>query len=265
MLSIPGYRVEAILAETPDGPIHRATPERLGAAPAALRVARVPQGTPRFELRHAAELVASLGHPSLAVVEDIVHLDEDTVAIASTLPVAGTLSERLSRGHLALDEAVPIVRTIAEALASAHELGLYHGAIASDAIGFGDHGPLLLDLPLAATAPTLAHAGRTDVVSLLHLAAGLVDPADASPPAAAYRSLCRWGVDTEPPLDVIVAALGRLGAPPPPPQPCPPPPPPAQAVPTSTDLDARAVAVVVGSALVLGAFLGIAGTLLPVG
>src|SRR5262245_55785248 len=42
------------------------------------------------------------------------------------LVVGETLADRIGRGAIPLDEAVPIARRIAEALAAAHEAGIIH-------------------------------------------------------------------------------------------------------------------------------------------
>jgi len=72
-----------------------------------------------------AELLASLNHPHIA---SIYGLEESAgvTALVMELVEGEDLSQRIARGALALDETLPIVRQIAEALEAAHEQGIVH-------------------------------------------------------------------------------------------------------------------------------------------
>src|SRR6476660_5900495 len=72
-----------------------------------------------------AEVLASLNHPNIA---GIYGLEESggMTALVMELVEGDDLSQRLVRGAIPLDEAVPIAKQIAEALEAAHEQGIIH-------------------------------------------------------------------------------------------------------------------------------------------
>ncbi len=77
----------------------------------------------RFE--REAQLLASLNHPNIASLYGL----EDSGglrALIMELVEGPTLAERISEGPIALDEALPIARQIAEALEEAHEKTIIH-------------------------------------------------------------------------------------------------------------------------------------------
>src|SRR4249920_4236865 len=67
-----------------------------------------------------AEVLASLNHPNIA---GIYGLEESAgiTALVMELVEGDDLSERIARGLIPLDEALPIAKQIAEALEAAHE------------------------------------------------------------------------------------------------------------------------------------------------
>src|SRR5262249_18682803 len=72
-----------------------------------------------------AQVLASLNHPNIA---QIYGLEESSQArcIVMELVEGETLAERLKRGLIPVDEALPIAKQIADALESAHEQGIVH-------------------------------------------------------------------------------------------------------------------------------------------
>lgn len=72
-----------------------------------------------------AEVLASLNHPNIAQIHG---LEESggTTALVMELVEGDDLSQRIARGSLSLDEALPIARQVAEALEAAHEQGIIH-------------------------------------------------------------------------------------------------------------------------------------------
>src|SRR5262245_16329608 len=89
--------------------------------PAAL--AQAPERLARFE--REARTLAQLNHPNIAAIYGV----EDsttTKALVMELVEGPTLADRIALGPVPLDEALPIVRQLAEALEAAHEQGIVH-------------------------------------------------------------------------------------------------------------------------------------------
>ncbi len=77
-----------------------------------------------------AETLASLNHPHIAQVYGLETTAADdgreTHAIVMELVEGEDLSQRLERGAVPLEEALPIARQIADALEAAHDQGIVH-------------------------------------------------------------------------------------------------------------------------------------------
>src|SRR5687768_5103240 len=72
-----------------------------------------------------AQTLAALNHPHIAQIYGVEEFDARR-ALVIELVEGETLAERLARGALPLDEALPIARQIADALEVAHEAGIIH-------------------------------------------------------------------------------------------------------------------------------------------
>ena len=70
-------------------------------------------------------MLASLNHPGIAAIYGIEEQD-GTRALVLELVEGPTLADRISKGPIPLDEALPIAKQIAEALEAAHEAGVIH-------------------------------------------------------------------------------------------------------------------------------------------
>jgi len=75
--------------------------------------------------RREAQLLASLNHPNIAAIHGLEEADGQPFLVLE-LVEGETLQERLARGRIPLDDALPIARQIAEALEEAHEHGIVH-------------------------------------------------------------------------------------------------------------------------------------------
>ncbi len=103
------------------------------------RAARRRYSRPRIVLGHAfaddpdrlarfkreAQILASLNHPNIAAIHGIEE-SEGTRALVLELVEGPTLADRIRKGPIPLDEALPIAKQIAEALEAAHEAGVIH-------------------------------------------------------------------------------------------------------------------------------------------
>src|SRR5215213_7638500 len=82
-----------------------------------------PDRVARFQ--REATTLASLNHPNIAHIHG---LEESggVRALVMELVAGDDLSQRIARGAIPLDEALPIAKQIAEALEAAHERGIVH-------------------------------------------------------------------------------------------------------------------------------------------
>src|SRR5262249_36922129 len=86
-------------------------------------VANDPERLARFG--REAHVLASLNHPNIAAIYGL----EDSTgvpALIMELVEGSTLADRIASDAIALDEALPIARQIADALEAAHEQGIIH-------------------------------------------------------------------------------------------------------------------------------------------
>jgi serine/threonine-protein kinase len=125
--TIGPYRIIDSLGIGGMGEVYRAHDTRLGRE-VALKVlpeifARDPDRLTRFE--REARVLASLNHPNIATLLDVKELDDRSVLEMELVP-GDTLAERLERGAMSCEEALPVFRQIAQALEAAHERGIIH-------------------------------------------------------------------------------------------------------------------------------------------
>src|SRR3982750_2076409 len=99
--------------------------------------------------RREAQVLASLNHPNIAAIygfED----SGSTHALVLELVEGPTLADRIAKGPIPLEEAVPIAKQIAEALEAAHEQGIIHRDLKPANIKMRDDGTVkVLDFGLA--------------------------------------------------------------------------------------------------------------------
>jgi len=105
--------------------------------------------TAQARLKREAKLLASLNHPNIAVIHDIVEADSSGYLILEYVP-GQNLAERIAQGPLKLQEALSIGRQIAEAVDAAHEKGVVHRDLKPGNIKITPEGKLkVLDFGLA--------------------------------------------------------------------------------------------------------------------
>ena len=96
-----------------------------------------------------AKLLAALNHPNITQVYGL-EQNGDVHALAMELVTGEDLSQRIARGAIPLDEALPIARQIAEGLEAAHERGITHRDLKPGNIRLRPDGTVkLLDFGLA--------------------------------------------------------------------------------------------------------------------
>ena len=106
-----------------------------------------------------AEVLASLNHPNIAAIYG---LDANGVkALVMELVEGEDLAERIARGAIPVDEALPIATQIAEALETAHDHGVIHRDLKPANVKVRPDGKVkVLDFGLAkALEPTAVPSG----------------------------------------------------------------------------------------------------------
>ena len=150
------YDVTALIGEGGMGQVYRATDTQLG-RDVALKIlpdafVTDPDRLARFQ--REAQVLASLNHPNIAQIHGIEKSD-DTQALVLELVEGPTLADRIAKGPIPLDEALPIAKQIAEALEAAHEAGVIHRDLKPANIKVRDDGTVkVLDFGLAKALDT---------------------------------------------------------------------------------------------------------------
>ncbi len=121
------YDITAQIGEGGMGQVYRATDTTLGRQ-VAIKIlpeafAADPQRLARFE--REAKTLASLNHPHIAAIYGF-EKSSGMHALVMELVDGEDLSQRLARGAIPLQEALPIAGQIAEALEAAHQQGIVH-------------------------------------------------------------------------------------------------------------------------------------------
>jgi len=121
--SIAHYRVTSKLGEGGMGAVYRATDTKLH-RDVAIKVlpdsfAADPDRLARFQ--REAQVLASLNHPNIASIYGV----EDRALILE-LVEGPTLADRIAKGLMSLEEALPLIAQLIDALETAHEKGVVH-------------------------------------------------------------------------------------------------------------------------------------------
>jgi len=121
------YEITAPLGVGGMGEVYRARDTKLNRDVAIKvllpAVANDPDRLARFS--REAQVLASLNHPNIAQIHGLEEANGVTALILE-LVEGEDLSQRIARGAIPLDEALPIARQIAEALEAAHDHGIIH-------------------------------------------------------------------------------------------------------------------------------------------
>jgi hypothetical protein len=154
------YEITAAIGEGGMGQVFRARDTKLN-RDVALKV--LPESFAKDADRLArftreAQTLASLNHPQIAAIYGL----EETGgvrALVMELVEGEDLSQRIARGAIPLDEALPIAKQIAEALEAAHELGIIHRDLKPANIKVRRDGTVkVLDFGLAKAMDTVGSA-----------------------------------------------------------------------------------------------------------
>ena len=179
------YEIVALIGAGGMGEVYRARDGKL-TRDVALKIlpplfARDPERLARFS--REAKLLATLNHPNIAAIYGFESSDHSP-ALVLEMVEGPTLADRIDRGPIPLDEALPIARQIAEALEAAHAQGIVHRDLKPANIKVRDDGTVkVLDFGLAkamavdsspgvvASSPTITSPAATAMGTIMGTAA----------------------------------------------------------------------------------------------
>ncbi len=198
--SLSSFNITAKLGEGGMGEVYRAEDTKLGRDVAIKvlpeAVANDPERFARFE--REAKVLAALDHPSIAAIYGLEEVEGRQLLIMQ-LAEGETLQERIAKGPVPLDQALPIALQIAEAVEAAHEKGIIHRDLKPANVKVTSDGQVkVLDFGLAkaleeereqgdmANSPTLTAAATQ--AGLIMGTAGYMSPEQASAQMADRRA-----------------------------------------------------------------------------
>jgi eukaryotic-like serine/threonine-protein kinase len=143
------------------GEVYRATDTRLKRQ-VAIKILPADLATDAGRLarfQREAEVLASLNHPHIAAIYGFEE-SSGANALVMELVDGATLDDRITQGPIAIDEALPIARQIADALEAAHERGIVHRDLKPANIKLRDDGTVkVLDFGLAKAMDNASASG----------------------------------------------------------------------------------------------------------
>ncbi len=177
------YEITAQIGAGGMGEVYRATDTNLKRS-VAIKVlpAAVAGDADRLaRFQREAEVLAALNHPNIGAIYGL-EKTADFTAIVMELVEGDDLSQRMAKGAVPLDEALPIATQVAEALEAAHERGIIHRDLKPANIRVRADGTVkVLDFGLAkamqpapassAASPTITAAAMTQAGMILGTAA----------------------------------------------------------------------------------------------
>ena len=121
------YEILSALGAGGMGEVYRARDTKLNRA-VAIKIlpeafAADPERIARFQ--REAKILASLNHPNIAHIHGLEE-SNGVRALVMELVEGEDLAQRIARGAIPVDEALPIAKQIADALEAAHEQGIIH-------------------------------------------------------------------------------------------------------------------------------------------
>jgi len=200
---IGGYEIVSLLGAGGMGEVYRARDTKLN-RDVALKIlpeAFTADGDRIARFRREAQVLASLNHPNIAAIYGF----EDsgtTHALVLELVEGPTLADRIAKGPIPLDEALPIAKQIADALEAAHEQGIIHRDLKPANIKVRDDGTVkVLDFglakamepasaisPMLSNSPTITTPAMATGVGMILGTAAYMSPEQAKGRPADKRS-----------------------------------------------------------------------------
>ncbi len=144
------YEIQARIGSGGMGEVYRARDTRLGRDVAIKVLPENLSNDPELKqrLEREARAISSLNHPHICTLHDIGSQD-GTEFLVMELLEGQTLSERLAKGPLPLDQVLKLGTEVAEALEKAHQQGIIHRDLKPANIMLTKAGAKLMDFGLA--------------------------------------------------------------------------------------------------------------------
>src|ERR1700732_355099 len=137
-------------------------------------------GDPRARFEREAKAISALNHPHICTLHDVGHEGDSEYLVMEYLE-GESLSHRLAKGRLPLDQVYRLGAQIAAALDKAHKQGIVHRDLKPGNVMLTRSGVKLLDFGLAKLRADAAPSGNDDSICTTFIA-GASDPHDAGGP-----------------------------------------------------------------------------------
>jgi predicted Ser/Thr protein kinase len=175
------YVVTRLLGRGGMGSVYLATQKRLN-RPVAVKVLLshlVGSSSMRSRFEREARIVARLRHPAIVTIHDFGVLPSGHAYLVMEYLDGETLRKTIATGPQPLDRALPLLRTVGDAIDAAHRAGVVHRDLKPENIMIvrehnAAHTPRVLDFglakmsgPIGADDATLLQSGHTGVVGTL--------------------------------------------------------------------------------------------------
>jgi TolB-like protein/Flp pilus assembly protein TadD/tRNA A-37 threonylcarbamoyl transferase component Bud32 len=168
---VDNFKVVEVIGRGGMGVVYKARDSRLDRLVAikTMPVHLLKDPTAEARFRREAKLLASLSHPNVAVIYDIIEPDRGLAYLILEYVPGETLAECLMRGPLGLKETLALSQQIAEAVSAAHGKGVIHRDLKPSNVKITPEGGVkVLDFGLAKTISdeaanrdtTVTQAGR---------------------------------------------------------------------------------------------------------
>ena len=152
---LASFEIEKVIGRGGMGVVYLARDTKLDRSVAikSLPSGLLSSSTAQTRFKREAKLLASLNHPNIAIIYDIIEHDEGLAYLILEYVPGETLAERIAREPLNLKEVLSIGEQVSEAISAAHKKGIIHRDLKPGNINITPDGRVkVLDFGLAKTS-----------------------------------------------------------------------------------------------------------------